>query len=289
MRQQTGNQGGFWDFLERVLALKITAAERLRYADDSENVFADNISGRKPLQVAAILAFLFHLVLLFLYIPSFGDTALVAAREVFVIRQLARPAQLAGAEGRPRAPTPEPKPIAPKRKPVVIPIPDPTPHAPDPIKKKELDEVPKIVDQLALELNLGDVTAPPGPPSQGGRGKGPLDGEGLSNNPGPGSGTSSGGVYRAGGGVTNPVVLVKTDPKFTDEAIKAKSQGVVFLQAVVRKNGRVDSFKVLRALGYGLEESAIREIATNWRFKPGTFNGQNVDVLVTIEVNFNLR
>jgi TonB family protein len=54
----------------------------------------------------------------------------------------------------------------------------------------------------------------------------------------------------------------------------------------VRKNGSVDSFQVIRGLGYGLNESAMRTIASKWRFKPATFKGQPVDCEVDIEVYF---
>jgi len=50
----------------------------------------------------------------------------------------------------------------------------------------------------------------------------------------------------------------------------------------------VDSFKVLRGLGHGLDESAIQTIASKWRFQPGTFNGTSVDVQANIEVGFRL-
>ena len=60
-------------------------------------------------------------------------------------------------------------------------------------------------------------------------------------------------------GIVDPQILVQTVPSYTDEAIKAKVQGVVLLQAIIRKNGRVDSPIVLRGLGYGLEERAIKE------------------------------
>ena len=86
-----------------------------------------------------------------------------------------------------------------------------------------------------------------------------------------------------------PQILRQTIPSYTDDAIKAKVQGIVILQAVIRKSGRVDSFKVLRGLGYGLAEKAIQEISSNWRFRPGTLQGKPVDVLATIEVQFNLR
>ena len=146
--------------------------------------------------------------------------------------------------------------------------------------KKEIEDIPRILEEIASDLALADITAPPGPPVRG-SGRGPIPGEGT--------GTGEGGVYTVGGGVTMPQILQQTTPTYTDDAIKAKVQGVVILQFVVRRNGRVDSFKVLRALGYGLEEKAIQEIASHWRFRPGTLQGRPVDVLATIEVQFNLR
>ena len=97
------------------------------------------------------------------------------------------------------------------------------------------------------------------------------------------------GIYTLDSGVTMPHILKQTTPSYTDEAIDNKVQGIVILQAVIRKNGRVNSFKVLRGLGYGLEEMAIQEISKNWRFGPGTLEGKPVDVLATIEVQFKLK
>ena len=48
------------------------------------------------------------------------------------------------------------------------------------------------------------------------------------------------------------------------------------------------SFRVIRGLGYGLDESAINTVATKWRFKPGSLNGRPVDVQANIEVTFRL-
>ena len=81
---------------------------------------------------------------------------------------------------------------------------------------------------------------------------------------------------------------MQSTPSYTQAAIDAKVQGVVWLQAIIRKDGNVDSFKVIQGLGHGLEEQAIREIETNWRFRPGMFDGKPVDVLVTIEIQFNI-
>ena len=96
--------------------------------------------------------------------------------------------------------------------------------------------------------------------------------------------------------VTNPIPLVQTTPSYTKAAINARAEGELWLQAIIRKTGKVDSFKVIswpkpgeKKEDYGLVESAIQEISENWRFKPGMLKGKPVDVLATIEVQFNLR
>ncbi len=96
------------------------------------------------------------------------------------------------------------------------------------------------------------------------------------------------GVYVVGPGIEAPVVLLLPLPAYTAEARAARVEGTVLIQVIIRKNGTVDSFRVLRGLGYGLDESAINTIATKWRFRPGTLNGEPVDVQANIEVSFRL-
>jgi TonB family protein len=97
---------------------------------------------------------------------------------------------------------------------------------------------------------------------------------------------SQGSPYPVGPGIIAPVVLTQPLPAYTDEARAARIEGLVLLQAVVRKDGTADSFKVIHGLGYGLDESAMNTIAARWRFQPGTRNGEPVDVQVNIEVSF---
>jgi len=98
--------------------------------------------------------------------------------------------------------------------------------------------------------------------------------------------TEDTGVYAVGKDVKAPEIVAQPLPAYTEEARQARVEGVVLLQCIVRKNGSVDSFRVLRDLGYGLDESAINTIAAKWRFKPGTRNGVPVDVQANIEVTF---
>ncbi len=75
--------------------------------------------------------------------------------------------------------------------------------------------------------------------------------------------------------------------EYSEEARKAKYQGVVVLVAEIDGNGNTRNIRVLRALGLGLDEKAIAA-ATQWRFRPAIADGQPVLYPVTIEINFRL-
>lgn len=98
---------------------------------------------------------------------------------------------------------------------------------------------------------------------------------------------SSRGAYRVGNGVTAPQLLLKVEPQYTEEARAAKYQGTVQLYIEVQPDGRATNIRVQRSLGLGLDEKAV-EAVQQWRFKPGTKEGQPVPVAATIEVNFRL-
>jgi TonB family protein len=89
-------------------------------------------------------------------------------------------------------------------------------------------------------------------------------------------------------GVAAPIALQNPMPDYTEEARVSSVEGTILIQAMVRKNGAAEDLKVLEGLGYGLDESAVHAIATKWRFRPGTRNGEPVDVLARIEVPFRL-
>src|SRR5438046_9340009 len=101
-------------------------------------------------------------------------------------------------------------------------------------------------------------------------------------------GGTGGGIFHVGGGVTPPTVLQRIEPQYSEEARKARYQGTVVLEAIVRKDGTVDIERIVRSLGFGLDENAIQALK-QWRFRPGMRNGIAVGVQMNIEVNFNLR
>jgi TonB family protein len=93
-------------------------------------------------------------------------------------------------------------------------------------------------------------------------------------------------VYQIGGPVTDPVPVQKPIPAFTSEARAQKVEGSVLLEVVIGKDGIARSAKVLRGIGYGLDESAVETVTKRWLFKPATLNGQPVSVQAKIEVTF---
>ena len=98
------------------------------------------------------------------------------------------------------------------------------------------------------------------------------------------------GAFGLGSDVTSPTVLREVKPSYTAEAMRAKVQGAVMVQAVVREDGTVGQVRVVRSLDrtFGLDEAAL-EAVRNWRFTPGRRQGRNVAVIVEIELMFTLR
>jgi TonB family protein len=68
----------------------------------------------------------------------------------------------------------------------------------------------------------------------------------------------------------------------------AKIQGTVGLSVIVETDGSVREVRVMRSLGYGLDEQAIASVR-RWRFRPATKDGVAVRVVVGISVGFNLK
>ncbi len=99
-------------------------------------------------------------------------------------------------------------------------------------------------------------------------------------------------LYAGIGGVTNPELIPssKIQPRYPEIARKAKVQGTVILQAVIRKNGTVRNVTILKSPGpkFGFDEAAIAAVR-QWRYKPGLQNGKPVDVYFTVVVDFVLQ
>jgi TonB family protein len=94
-------------------------------------------------------------------------------------------------------------------------------------------------------------------------------------------------AYKVGGGVVPPAITYKVDPEYAQEARLLKLSGAVMLSIVVDPSGRAKSIRIVKGMGFGLDEKAV-EAVLMWVFRPGMKDGSPVNVRATIEVNFRL-
>ena len=93
--------------------------------------------------------------------------------------------------------------------------------------------------------------------------------------------------YSVGGEVTAPVPIDKPEPVFTEKARVAHYSGTVVLWLLVNTQGDVEQAAVVKSLGLGLDQNALRTVRT-WKFKPATRAGTPVPVRLMVEVAFRL-
>ena len=208
----------------------------------------------------------------------------------FIFLDQPKPGPGGGGGGRPKDPEPPRKAeIVAAKPPAPVPIPKPadvpTPHDhrpdPDPDGGRHASR------------HAQPRSTRPSATGAGGGGRGTGIGTGTGSGVGEGSGGGfGGGVYQIGNGVTSPVLIREVKPNYTGDAMRAKLQGVVEMEAVVLPDGIVDPsrIKITRSLDstFGLDQQAIIAVK-QWRFRPGTYKGQPVPVLVNVELTFTLR
>ena len=87
-------------------------------------------------------------------------------------------------------------------------------------------------------------------------------------------------------GINPPKIIERPDIDSTIEAKKARTFGKVKLSAIINKSGGIQEIKVVKGLGKGLDQRAIEGVANSWVFLPATKNGEVVETLISIDVNF---
>jgi protein TonB len=92
---------------------------------------------------------------------------------------------------------------------------------------------------------------------------------------------------RVGGNVEAPTKQKDVKPIYPKIAQAAKVQGIVIIEAIISKTGDVQNAKVLR--GNPMLDNAALEAVRQWKYTPPLLNGQPVDVIMTVTVNFTLN
>ena len=90
------------------------------------------------------------------------------------------------------------------------------------------------------------------------------------------------------GPIQSPSLVKDVKPRYTEDAVRGRVEGVVVLDAVIDAEGKVTETRVTRSLHPELDEQAVLALK-QWQFQPGTRDGRPVSVVVEVEINFKLR
>ena len=207
----------------------------------------------KIIRMAVIGAIALHLIVMVVRFPERKTLVPDKPKNVIIVSKYVPP-----------PPKVERKEIVQKKLTKKVPIPDPTPDEPEPIREPE----PEIIDTPPLPPDMKFlIGVPEAPPPQG-----PL----------------LAGV----GDVTNPIPIEesKIQPDYPELARVARLEGNVILQAIIHADGTVGDLEVLRVNrpNMGFETAAI-EAVRQWRYHPATQKGKPVEVYFTVFIDFKLH
>jgi protein TonB len=76
---------------------------------------------------------------------------------------------------------------------------------------------------------------------------------------------------------------------YPPEALKKKIKGAVYVSFIVEKNGSISNVKLLKGIGYGCDEEALRVVNSMPNWIPGRQNGIPVRVQIAIPLIFTLN
>lgn len=264
------------------------AADRLI---DLQRQYFDDSKEKRRITIALAIAVLFHIILLVLHFARDLEKAVDLTPDHQLIAVDIQPPKIdsgapKGGDSRPKSAPPTPQ---------TTNLPRPSPEVPRVIPTPRPIEVTPIVEttpsldtrhQRTSDLNIGDISGPPGPGGRGNNnGSGREGGVGDSAGRGP---DGEGGIGVAGrGGYGRPEIQFKPRPQYTEDGRVNKITGVVVVRALFTSDGRVTNPTVIRGLGYGLDEKAI-EAALKIKFRPALKDGRAASVWLTIEVQFSL-
>lgn len=208
--------------------------------------------GSRVLFVAA--AVLIHVIVFAVHFPeiTYRPPEATTTRRVLIVRKYTPP-----------PPPRQERPRIERRLTKKVPLPDPTPDEIEPIvtPEPEIEAPPFDPD---IEIQLGTPEPPP----------------------------ATGPLMVGIGGVTEPELIAETrvEPAYPEAARRARIEGRVILQVVVRRDGTVDRVKVLSApdLDLGFVDAA-KAAVSQWRYRPAQQSGRPVDVYLTVVVNFQIE
>ena len=199
-------------------------------------------------------------------------------------------------------------PEASREDPIVAPNPRPQDRDVElPVPERILAEAKPRLDDITPTGLINGVIAPPDPGPGANKGIGSGTDGGIGPGAGPGTGPGKNGGWGHGGDGpdggpeggaerplrpheldSQPVMLNRERPNYTEEARRNRIQGVVKTRILISRDGLVANVVLLTHLPDGLDEEAIRA-ARRLRFVPARKSGLAVAVWVPLDIQFTLR
>lgn len=143
-----------------------------------------------------------------------------------------------------------------------VPIPDPDPTNPEPLRP--IESLQPVLDLPPLDPAFDFPEAPP-----------PLPEEPA-------------GPYTIGGRVSAPVRIEAPLPVYPEMARRVRKECTVILRSVIDESGRVTDLEVTKSCPLGMDQAAL-EAVERWRYEPATLAGVPVPVWMTLRVVFGLE
>ena len=91
------------------------------------------------------------------------------------------------------------------------------------------------------------------------------------------------------GGDNELLKYIEANLEFPQEAIDGGVQGRVFVNIIVEPDGSISNARIIRGIGSGCDEEAVRVIESMPHWNPGRRKGEEVRVSMTIPVSFKLQ
>jgi protein TonB len=132
--------------------------------------------------------------------------------------------------------------------------------------------VQKVLDTKRAKAAASSAVAPPPPPV-------PAESRG-----GGGGGSRTPMRIRVGGDVQAQNLIEKIDPGYPPIAAQARISGQVRFTVIIGKDGRVVNVQLIS--GHPLLVAAARDAVKQYVYKPTLLNGDPVEVITSVDVNF---
>lgn len=91
------------------------------------------------------------------------------------------------------------------------------------------------------------------------------------------------------GGQEAMTAYISKNLKYPEKAIEEGIEGVVFVSFVVETDGRISGVTVLRGIGAGCNEEAVRVVSGMPNWKPGYQRGKAVRVKYNLPIRYKLQ